>query len=122
MISAADVTSALIAILDNDATVGKTYSLDDGEVYNPARIYRDTRIYLQKTIPAWSVPISVLAALAKLGDLAGRHKIYLPLTTPRLEKLFANTASHDTTLNEDTGWQPNKKFKDVLPEILPNGK
>lgn len=121
MIATEDLISALITILENETTIRKTYSLDDGEVYNPRRIYRDTRNHLQKSIPDWSIPISVLATAAKLGDLADRHGLHLPLTTPRLKKLFANTASADTTLNQETGWQPNKKFADLLPEILLTG-
>lgn len=121
MIATEDLISALIIILENDTTIRKTYSLDDGEVYNPRRIYRDARSHLRKSIPGWSIPISVLATAAKLGDLADRHGLHLPLTTPRLEKLFANTASPDTRLHQDTGWQPNKKFADVLPEILLKG-
>lgn len=118
MVAAEDVASALIAILENDNTIGKTYSLDDGEVYNPRRIYTETRNQLQRSIPAWSVPMSWLEIAAKIGDLADRKGIHLPLSSLVLAKMFANTASHCDALNKDTGWQPAKILKDLLPDIL----
>ena len=118
MLAVDDLISALQVILDNATTIGKTYSLDDGEVYNPRRIYLDVRNHLGKSIPGWSIPMSVLETAAKMGDFADRHGLHLPLTTPRLEKLFADMASPSIALTEDTGWRPGKTLKDLLPEML----
>jgi len=118
MIASKDVAGAIIAILTHANTTGKTYGLDDGEVYNPRRIYTEIKKQLHRPIPAWSMPMALLKSAAKIGDFSDRNGVHLPLTSSVLEKLFANTAHHCNALTEDTGWHPTRTLADELPGML----
>ncbi len=69
MVHVDDVVQALILASSKPAAVGQPYIVTDGQAVSTSQLYDWMCEALNKPRPSWSIPISVLKAIALTGDV-----------------------------------------------------
>lgn len=114
-----DVVQAMRLAASLPTACGKTYIVTDGETYSTRRIYTAILRALGKRPPTWSIPLSMLAAAAKVGDVVGRVRgRRLIFDSEALQKLLGSAWYSVEKIRCELGYRPTKMFEDVLPEIV----
>jgi nucleoside-diphosphate-sugar epimerase len=119
MVHVDDVVRALLLAAANPQARGQTYIVTDGEVYSTRMIYEWVCIALGRTVPTWSVPISLLRLTARLGDAIGRlsHKPF-PINSGALEKLLGSAWYSSKKISHELGFTPEHTLKEAIPEMV----
>jgi len=113
VIYATDAASACVRALDSDVPSGKSYFIDDGEVY----VWRDMLGDIERALEAKalirvSVPFSLLRGVAfateGIGKLTGKAVM---LTRDKVNELSApHWVCDSTDTRNDLGWEPKVKW------------
>lgn len=119
MVSLHDVVRAALLVAKTAAASGQTYIVTDGDIYSTRRIYEAICLALGKPIPRWTMPMAVLRAVAKMGDIISwaRAKRF-PFDSDALEKLTGSAHYSSVKIVRELGFRPTKKLEDVLPDII----
>jgi nucleoside-diphosphate-sugar epimerase len=119
MIHVEDVVRALLQAADSPQARGRTYIVTDGEVYSTRMIYEWIRIALGRTVPSWSVPVSLLRLMARTGDAVGWlcHKPF-PINSDALEKLLGSACYSSKKISHELDFTPAYTLKAAIPEMV----
>lgn len=119
MVHVDDVVRALVVIANDARANGQRYLVTDGRNYSTRELYELICCGLGKPVPRWSVPVGVLRALAKFGDLAalvaGRR---LVLDSSLLAKLFGSACYSSEKIQRELGFRPTRTLADSLVEMV----
>lgn len=119
MVSVDDVVQAALLAAERPQANGKTYVLTDGEAYSTRRIYVAIHRALGKRLPHWSVPFSVLKALAAVGDTVGNiRKRRFVFDSEALDKLLGSAWYDGSAIERDLGYRPRVRLEDALAGII----
>ncbi|MCG6941963.1 MAG: NAD-dependent epimerase/dehydratase family protein [Thiohalocapsa sp.] len=119
MIGVDDLLDAAWLAMHNEAANGQTFIVADGVDYSTRALFLAISEALGKSVPAWTLPRSLLSAAALTGDLlgavSGRSPPFSSAVLHRLRGWNCFRASH---LRETLGWRPRMCFADALPEMI----
>jgi nucleoside-diphosphate-sugar epimerase len=74
---------------------------------------------LGKRVPRWSVPLGVLRAAARVGDVLGRARGKRAMfDSDALEKLTGDAWFSSEKIAKELGFRPRVTFEDALPELI----
>lgn len=114
-----NVTQAVLRCLQQTRARLSAYIVADAKPYSTTYLYESLCHGLGKRPPSWRVPLSLLKAAARLGDLVqiglGRA---IPLTSSTLEKLVESACYTPAAITRDFGYCPTYSFKDAVPELV----
>ncbi len=95
------------------------YTVTDAEAYCVTDLYDWLREGLGKPRTSWRVPIWVLKAGARCGDLfQGMSGRRFPLTTEQLMKLIGGAWYSAKAITQDLGYCPTHSFRDTVPDLI----
>jgi len=119
MVHVEDVVGAALLAAEMPEAAGQVYIVSDGQTYSTRKIYDWTREALGKTPSALSIPISLMRALAKAGDIIGclrRRRFFFD--SDGLDKLIGSAWYSSAKIERELGFKPVHDLKSALPEIV----
>lgn len=118
MVHVSDVATAALLAAERPGANGRTYCLSDGESYSTRRVYEAMCRVLGRRVPRWHVPVVLLRAAARAGDLAaGSGRWSVPFDSDTLERLLGSAWYVADAAREELQWAPGRTFEESLPEI-----
>lgn len=119
MVHRDDVSEAAWLAISTAAAAGKTYFVTDGRAYSTRQIFEWICQALGRPAPQWTVPVWVLRALARGGDLIGlvRGRRFA-IDSDALQKLLASAHYSNARFVEDVGFTPRHDLRSALPDIV----
>lgn len=119
MVHVSDVVDAALLVANHPAANGQCYIVTDGRSYSTRELYELMSRGLGKRIPRWSVPLGVLKAAARVGDVAGRVRGKRAVfDSDALEKLTGDAWYSSEKIEKELGYRPRVTFEDALPELI----
>lgn len=119
MVHVDDVVQALCIAVERPKACGEVYLVTDGRAYSIYDICSQIRRALGRAEPNWNVPIGVLRAAARIGDVIGgvqgRPFFFNSVT---LDKLVGSAWYSAEKIERDLGFRPTHTFETALPEIV----
>jgi len=123
MVHVDDVVQAALLAATSARANGKTYIVTDDQTYSTRYIQESIYRALGKRVPSWSVPICVLRAIAKIGDLVSlitrRHFVF---DSDTLEKLLGSAWYSVEKIKRELGYRPKRAFDDAVEEMVAHYK
>jgi nucleoside-diphosphate-sugar epimerase len=112
------VNAALLASAHPEAS-GQTFIVTDGRDYSTRELYETICRGLGRTVPSWNIPLPLLRAAGRAGDLAGRLRgRRFPIDSDAVEKLLESASYSSARIARSLGYRPRGTFAEVLPSIL----
>jgi nucleoside-diphosphate-sugar epimerase len=119
MVSVSDLAEAAWLAMTSDAANGRTYIVADGVDYSTRALYLAMCDAAGRRPPSWCVPLWVLAAAARLGDLAmGVSGNPVSRYSAALERLCGSACYRADRLRRELGWAPRQDFYDVVERVV----
>ena len=119
MVHVDDVIQALLLAAENPAAGGQTYIVTDGRVYSTHQIYAAIRKALGRPGSRWTIPVSLLRAAARMGDMigkmSGRGFIF---DSDVLHKLVGSAWYSCRKIEAGLGYRPTRFLEDGLREMV----
>jgi len=119
MVHVDDVVQAALLAAEKPEAAGQVYIVTDGHTYSTREIYDWIRETLGKSPSSISMPLSLLKALAKVGDgignLRGRRFLF---DSDALEKLIGSAWYSSAKIENELGFKPVHDLRSSLPEII----
>lgn len=119
MVHVEDVIASALLAAEKPEAAGQIYIVTDQQNYSTRQIYDAIRAALGKPPVAWSVPMPLLASLARLGDgfgrLTGRR---FPIDSDSLKKLTGSAWYSSAKIGRELGFQPRHTLWKALPDII----
>ncbi|HBA67627.1 MAG TPA: NAD-dependent dehydratase, partial [Methylococcaceae bacterium] len=119
MVHVEDVVQAALLAADKPEAAGQIYIVTDGHVYSTREIYDWIRGALGKPQSSLTMPLSLLRAMAKVGDgigkLRGRRFMF---DSDALEKLIGSAWYSSAKIERELGFKPVYDLKSSLPKIV----
>ena len=123
MVHVDDVVQAALLAATSARANGKTYIVTDDQTYSTRCIQQSIYCALGKRVPSWSVPIFVLRAMAKVGDLISfvttRRFVF---DSGTLEKLLGASWYSSEKIKRELGYRPKRAFDDAVEEMVSHYK
>ena len=119
MVHVINVVDAAVLAATNPSANGQTYIVTDARPYATGDIYTGICRGLGKPVPGWSVPNSVLKAVAYAGDAIGRIRgRRLQFDSEALVKLSGSAWYSSAKISRELGYRPLTTFEEALPELI----
>jgi len=119
MVDVRDVVQAALLAATNPVAAGKMYIVTDGQVYSTRQIYEWMCDALQRLVPRWVMPFSLLRMVARVGtaiqSVTGRRFL---LDTDALDKLTGSAWYSSEKISRELNYRPAYTLKDSLPEMV----
>ena len=114
-----DVIQALQLVAGNPAANGQTYIVTDGQVYSTHQIYVAVYKALGRPAPRWMIPIGLLHAMARMGDVIGkiRGREFI-FDSGVLDKLTGSACYSYEKIKTELGYRPTRFLEDGLREMV----
>lgn len=114
-----NVTQAVLCCLQQTRTRLSAYIVTDASPYSTTYLYESLCHGLGKRPPSWRVPLSLLKAATRFGDLVQIGTgLAIPLTSPTLEKLVESACYSPAAIVQELGYCPSYSFDDAVPELV----
>jgi nucleoside-diphosphate-sugar epimerase len=114
-----NVAQAVLRCLPQTRASLSAYIVADASPYSTTHLYESLCRGLGKRPPSWRVPLSLLKAAARFGNLVQiRTGLTIPLTTSTLEKLVESAWYSPAAIIRDFGYCPSYSFDDAVPELV----
>lgn len=119
MVHVEDVVNAALLSAQHPMAPGNVFIVSDGVGYSTRRIYELMCVALQRRVPAWHLPIWVLACLGRMGDLIGKARgRRFGFDSDALEKLIGSAWYSSRRIEEELGFRPQWTLERALPEMV----
>lgn len=119
MVHVEDVVQAAILAAEQPKAAGQTYIVTDGREYSTRQIYEWICEALNKPVPGWHVPLSLLRVLGYIGDavgaLRGRRFVF---DSDALDKLVSSACYSSAKIEQQLGFTPQRHLQHSLSEIV----
>jgi nucleoside-diphosphate-sugar epimerase len=119
MVHVEDVVQAAIVAAQHPSACGQIYIVGDGQAYSSRQIYEWICHALDKHIPHWTIPLSLLNRLAKIGDDIGRlngHRFIFD--SQALDKLLGSAWYSSAKIERELDFKASYTLEQALPEIV----
>jgi len=123
MIHVKDVVRAAILAASSQTSSGEAYILCDGIDYSTRKLYEKICELMNKKVPAWTIPVSCLYFIAKIGDvlrLITNRRVFID--SDNLQKLIGNSYYSSNKIQSELGFSPKYTLYGELPNIISNLK
>jgi nucleoside-diphosphate-sugar epimerase len=119
MVHVSNVVDAAMLAVDHPAARGRCYIVTDARAYATRELYELICRALGKRIPQWSVPLGLLAAAGRAGDLVGRvFRRRMPFDSDAFQKLIGSAWYSSERMVRELGYHPLMSFEAALPEMI----
>ena len=119
MVHVDDVVQAAMLAADRPEAVGQTYIVTDGTPYSTRQIHAWVCEGLGRPVPAWSIPMPVWRALARVGDGIGRLRgRRFAFDSDALDKLVGSACFSSRKIENELGFRPGHHLRESLPAII----
>jgi len=119
MVHVEDVVGSALLAAEMPEAAGQVYIVSDGQTYSTRKIYDWTRAALGKPSTSFSIPVSLMRALAKTGDgigyLRGQRFFF---DSDGLDKLIGSAWYSSAKIERELGFKPVHDLPSALPEIV----
>lgn len=119
MVDARDVVQAALLAATNPVAADKIYIVTDGQAYSTRQIYEWICAALQRPVPRWTVPLSLLRLASYIGDIighvCGRRFV---LDTDALNKLIGSAWYSSDKISRELNYQPAHTLMSSIHEIV----
>ena len=117
-----DVVSAALLVSREPMANGEVYIVCDDRSYSTRELYEMMCRGLGRSVPGWSMPMWILASLARVGDLIGwaRGRRFM-LDSGRLEKLNGSAWYSSAKIRRNLGFHPEHTLAAGLREMAEKG-
>ena len=119
MVHVDDVIQALQLVLEDTDIRGRTYIVTDGQAYSTRQIYIAIHEALGRAVPRWTIPVGMLRATARLGDviggIQGRSFVF---NSGVLEKLIGSAWYSCRRIEAELDYRPTRTLTDGLREMV----
>lgn len=114
-----DVVEAIRLVASRPEANGRTYIVADAQAYSGREIYDAIRQSLEMPAVSWRLPLKLLKAGAKVGDivenLLGRT---LPLNSEAVERLLGAACYSPARIERELGWRSRVGLAEGLLEMM----
>ncbi|MHB8741979.1 MAG: NAD-dependent epimerase/dehydratase family protein [Sulfuricaulis sp.] len=119
MVHVDDVIQAMRLAAENPAASGQTYIVTDGRVYSSHDIFTAICKALGRSTPRWTIPIGLLQAMARMGDVIGkiRGRAFI-FDSGVLQKLTGSACYSGEKIKTQLGYRPARFLEDGLREMV----
>ncbi|MDX8392736.1 MAG: NAD-dependent epimerase/dehydratase family protein [Mariprofundaceae bacterium] len=119
MVHVDDVVTAAILAAEKSQAAGRTYIVTDGQSYSTRQIYEWICQALNKPVPRWRIPVTVLKLMALLGDAIGkvRGRRFM-FDSDTLDKLTGSAFYSSQRIERELGFKAVFDLQQSLPEII----
>ncbi len=117
MVDVRDLVAALLLLEREPRASGRVFIATDGETYSTRRILDSMVAAAGRRPPRLSIPLPLLRAGGRVGDVLGRAGLRAPLTTARVDKLFSD-ADYTNRALVALGFRPVHRLESALPDML----
>lgn len=119
MVSVDDLAEAAWLAMTTAAANGRTYIVADGVDYSTRALYLAICAALDRRPPSWCLPLWMLIAGARVGDLLARASGRpMPLSSGALERLCGSACYRADRLHRELGWEPQENFFGVVRQMV----
>jgi nucleoside-diphosphate-sugar epimerase len=114
-----NVVDAALLVSARPEANGQTFIVTDGRDYATRELFEAICRGLGRTVPSWSIPLSVLKAAGWAGDLLGRLRgRRFPIESDALQKLLDSASYSSARITRELGYRPRRTFVEALPAII----
>lgn len=115
----ANAVEAVLLAATHPAANGQSYIVTDEKAYSTRELYETICQGLEKRIPRWHVPVSLLKTMARIGDAGGqlRGKRFI-LDSEALDKLLGSAWYSAAKIARELGYCPAVTLADALPDLI----
>lgn len=119
MVHVDNVIQALRLAAENSAAHGQTYIVTDGQIYSTHQIYVGICNALGRPAPRWTIPLGLLRAMARMGDVIGkiRGRGFI-FDSGVLDKLTGSACYSCEKIKTELGYRPTRFLEDGLREMV----
>jgi UDP-glucose 4-epimerase len=119
MVHVDDAVQAILLAADKDESRDQTYVVTDGHIYSSREIYTMICEALGKTTSRWTVPLTVLRTIARMGDIIGRLRGRpFVFDSEALGKLVGSAWYSSDKIQRELGYRPTRTLRHALPEMI----
>jgi len=119
MVHVDDIVHAALLAAEHPDAVGNVYIVTDGQAYSTRQMYVWICEALQKPVPGWQLPFTVLKVLAMAGDVIGKIRgRRFVFDTDAMEKLTGCEFYSSEKIQNELGFKAQYHLKETLPEIV----
>lgn len=119
MVHVMDVVRAALLAAEKPTAVSQTYIVTDGQAYSTRQMYEWICEALNKSVPAWTVPIVILKMLAKVGDGMSRvRRRRFMFDSDALDKLIGSAYYSSEKIQRELGFKPAWDLHSALPDMV----
>ncbi|MFQ5511269.1 MAG: NAD-dependent epimerase/dehydratase family protein [Candidatus Krumholzibacteriia bacterium] len=119
MVHVEDLVEAMVLAAARPEANGRVFIVSDGCDYNTRELYEWICLALGRRVPPWTVPLTSLRILAKVGDgfarVVGRP---FPFDSPSFEKLLGSSCYDSSRIQAELGYRAKHNLKDEMPGIV----
>ncbi len=119
MVHVADVVQAALLAAEKPAANGQIYLVTDGQAYSTRQLYVMICDALNRPVPTWTIPTSVLRAMGRTGDLIGRLRGRpFIFDSTVLQKLLGSAWYSSEKIGRELGYRPTRTLEDAIGEMV----
>lgn len=119
MVHVEDLARAALLAAQNSKAAGQIYIVSDGQPYSTRQLYEWICEALHKKPLPFSLPISGLNLLAKIGDIIGQlRKRRFMFDSDALDKLTGSAWYSSAKIETELGFHAKHHLQKALPEIV----
>ena len=119
MVHVADVVQAALLAAEKPAANGQIYLVTDGQSYSTHQLYAMICHALDRPVPTWHLPASLLRAMGRTGDLIGRLRGRpFMFDSKVLQKLLGSAWYSSRKIEEELGFRPTRDLRDGVEEMV----
>ena len=112
------VDAAMLASVRPEAS-GETFIVTDGRDYSTRELYEAICEGLGRAVPPWNIPLFVLKAAGRVGDVVGRLRgRRFILDSDAVQKLLESASYSTARIARVLGYRPAHTFPEALPAFL----
>jgi nucleoside-diphosphate-sugar epimerase len=122
MVHRDDLVEAALRCAFDPRASGRTYVVTDGTPYSTRQVYESILDALGRKPPSWNLPVDLLRAAARAGDVVrgvrGRRLLF---DSDLLEKLLGSACYYGEPTCRELGFRPRHDLRGSMAEMLGTG-
>lgn len=119
IVHVANVVEAALLALASPAANGQRYIVTDARAYSTRELHERLCRALGRRVPRWSVPLALLRAAGRAGDVVGRLRgKRFVFDSDVLEKLIGSAWYSSEKIARELGYRPVIGLEEALPGLV----
>jgi nucleoside-diphosphate-sugar epimerase len=119
MLHVEDAVSALLLAARHATARDQIYIVTDARAYSTREILNQIHLAFGHPVPTWSIPRTLLSAIATAGSVLGAATgARMPLTRDALDKLLGSAWYSSEKIRRELGFSSRYDFATALPDIV----